>query len=218
MTDSLNSPGNAPLAAAAPRRLRFSLLTLLLLLTIAALAVALWQLNAELAPLRAENKRLREEAGELIIEDRAWLHAVQAPKPDALTWKWRLWVPDVPQYQVCVLGGRVPATGFPATYGRIGPLKSGESTITYRILKDPKTDAWRGSLSHDGSTIGSHQHDWVNWKHSSATTETVGAFTARVEPNKTLRLTRHQVYDNDKDPTQAANPAAGFLVWIEPMP
>lgn len=45
------------------RRLRFSLLTSLLLVTIAAMAITVYLLYAELVPLRAELRRLRDEVG-----------------------------------------------------------------------------------------------------------------------------------------------------------
>ncbi|MCI0492400.1 MAG: hypothetical protein L0Z07_05650, partial [Planctomycetes bacterium] len=50
-------------------RPRFTLLTLLLLMTIVAMAIAMIQLWREVGPLRADNRRLRQEFGYLSIRD-----------------------------------------------------------------------------------------------------------------------------------------------------
>ena len=53
------------------RRPRFSLLTLLLLMAIAAMGIVIWQLWSEVEPLRAEVRNLRLETGRLTIDDPA---------------------------------------------------------------------------------------------------------------------------------------------------
>ena len=60
-------------------RLQFSLATLLLLVTVACMAVALWVTARELWTLRAENQQYRNESGYLTISDPKRLHVIQIP-------------------------------------------------------------------------------------------------------------------------------------------
>ncbi len=97
------------------RRPRFSLLTLLLLLTIAAIVVTVWQLYAELGPLRGEVKRLRNEVGELSVDDKTKLHAIRVPTDAESTWKWRVWIPKGRATVAHFHWGDISLTGLPNT-------------------------------------------------------------------------------------------------------
>src|SRR4051812_252002 len=69
----------APIAPRRSRRPRFSLLTVLLLMTITGMGISIRQLWREVGPLRADNKRLTEERGMLVIRDPNRLHAIEIP-------------------------------------------------------------------------------------------------------------------------------------------
>ena len=61
------------------RRPRFSLFTLLLVMTVVALTITVILLWREVGPLRAENKRLNEERGTLMLRDRSTFQAIRIP-------------------------------------------------------------------------------------------------------------------------------------------
>lgn len=94
----------APAPPGSPRRNRwtsFSLLTILLLLTIAALGVShvrmSWQLdenNQAMATMEAELTQLRKETGYLEITDEKLVHVVAAPTHEDLVWRWKVFVPE----------------------------------------------------------------------------------------------------------------------------
>ena len=73
--------------------IKFSLLTLLMVLTITALAIAVWQANWELIPLRKEVAKLRDGMGILTIADKNLLHAISIDADDNRTLKWNVHVP-----------------------------------------------------------------------------------------------------------------------------
>jgi hypothetical protein len=79
---------------------------------LAAAVIVIWQLYAELAPLRGEVRRLRDELGILSIEDpnRIYVVAVDADMEDR-TWKWRVHLPKSRTYKINVATSRIPATG-----------------------------------------------------------------------------------------------------------
>ena len=130
-------------------RPRFSLLTLVLATTIVALSVVLWRVGNEVVPLRAEVKRLRNEVGELVVEDETKICAIQVRTDDDLTWKWRIWIPPGKKYKLKCTAGRIPKEGFEnRDLDTISLRESGEYWVTYRIRKDLKNGRWEGTLAY----------------------------------------------------------------------
>jgi len=101
---------------------RLSLLTALLLITIAASAIGIWKLYAEVVPLRAENRRLRDELGELSVEDVDKFYAILTPEgePDKFRYKWRIWVPKGRKYLLYCASSKISSTGI--SRGEAGQL------------------------------------------------------------------------------------------------
>jgi hypothetical protein len=75
-------------------RPRLSLLSAILLMTIAGMAIVLVQLWREVGPLRDDNRRLRDEVGELTISDPSKIHAIEVRMKEPLIWKFHVWVPE----------------------------------------------------------------------------------------------------------------------------
>jgi hypothetical protein len=197
---------------------RFSLLTIFLCATIVALSLVIWRLYREIAPLRAENRELRKVTGELYVDDPTQFYSVQAPQPDKLTWRWRVWVPEGYRYGVRVARNSVPKEAFPSSAGMIHSLEPGESTVTFRIFWDPKQEAWLGVVSLPTQSIEGMPMEWVKWKQVSSSTAGVFATTAMAAPGDRVLLIRHRVFDDVNDPQQTAEPAAGFMIWLDPLP
>jgi hypothetical protein len=121
-------------------RPRISILTALLLMTIVGMAIPLIQLWREVGPLRADNNRLNEERGTLVIGDRSQLHAIQIPARfagEGLT-SFRIYVPPGQQYVAFVQVNGVPKTGVPKIRGKLSDYNSvlgGGSGLLYSRLE-----------------------------------------------------------------------------------
>jgi hypothetical protein len=131
-------------------RPRISLLTALLLITIAGMALVIVQLWREVGPLRVENKRFNEERGTLVIGDRNLLHAIKIPARFAGEGRqsFRVYVPPGQLYHAFVQVNEIPKDGLPnlkklprhagilglfqgGLHARLGP---GEHTVTVRTV------------------------------------------------------------------------------------
>jgi hypothetical protein len=82
------------------RRLRFSLLNVLFLLTIAGLGLVVWRQWQEVRPLRAEVRRWRDENGVLTITDPSKVYIMALPTLERMTWRWRIYVPAGRSYML----------------------------------------------------------------------------------------------------------------------
>jgi hypothetical protein len=127
---------------------RFSLLTLLLFVVIAALTLTTVSLVREVRPLRAENNRLNEERGTLMIADRSKLQAIRIPDQIAGEGResFRVYVPADSLYWVFLIVNEVPKSGYPtlesypkpystlggSTSPVFGRLEPGEHVLTIR--------------------------------------------------------------------------------------
>jgi hypothetical protein len=109
------------------RGFRFSLLALFLLMTIAALAIALIQARTRLGSLEVEVDRLRKEAGFLSISDPDKVHVIAVPRTDPMTWRWRVYLPGGQDFGIYSNCGKLDAKGLPATGRSSGSRIGGQS-------------------------------------------------------------------------------------------
>ncbi len=208
-----------------PGAVRFSLRALVLLTTIAAMVVGLITLNRnnrKLADrnkaLTKENQRLRDELGELSVDDDTQLHAIQTSGGEDLEWEWRVWVPKGHEYRLRGDGGRIPKEGWPTEGGTIFLRTAGEYVIRYRIFRDPRNDKWYGSLSTRGGSVGKDLQEWVEWGSSTSRGSGVGATTQAFsnDKDKIVELCRHLVSQQEST-DKIEDPASGFVIWLERM-
>ena len=205
---------------------QFSLSTLVVLMTFATLLVGLvasLRNNRHLADmnqtLAKENRRLRDEVGELSIEDKRQMHAIRIPLEsygEWGEWKWRIWIPEGQSYRLRCVGGEIPAEGWPQDGGTIWLRDAGEQVIRYQMRRDATDDQWYGHLYTRGASIGRNHHPWVQWGPSTSTTGGVGTSTRVFQVDQRVELCRHRVSQQDSS-DKIEDPAPGFLIWLEPL-
>jgi hypothetical protein len=207
-----------------PRRrwLQFSLRSMLVLIVLAAIAFSLWTSNQqrkEIQRLQAEVKRLKNEVGEIVVEEgeEHKLHAVALPALEDNTWKWRVHVPAGRNFTVAAASGVTPPSGeAQATSTFRSELSAGEQTITVALRRNEegiwrwimRTDLGMGQLqvSSESKMNGRKSSFW-----SGVSVNTVAA-----EPGKRIELLRHRTFfsDDPKTSTGHDGPGDGILVMI----
>lgn len=133
-----------------PRRswgLRFSLLSMILFMTVIALAISRWQLSEQLAEMKVRNDQLGKSLGIPPIHDPAKVTAIGVPVmvPDA--WEWHLVIPKGKQYDLFVAFTHVPYEGLPENPIHVDTLTDGEIRFNLSIDKPeilPPTVTVRG--------------------------------------------------------------------------
>lgn len=196
---------------------RFSLRTTLLLFTIAAMAFTIWRLNAELSPLRAENRRLRNEVGELAIEDESLFHAIAVRTSEDYFWKWRIWIPKGHSYKLIYQADSASQYGSGESTSAFTISEPGEHWVEYRISRDPVSGKWMDRMLTEQGSVGSSQQDWVDWPDKTSTTDGVGRNTESVPAGQKVVLIRCRVSQGNRV-DQNGVPSAGFIIWLEPAP
>ena len=203
-------------------RPRISLLSALLLMTIAGLSIVVAQLWREVGPLRKEVIALRNEVGRLSIDDRSQIHAIQLRSDEDLTWKWRIWIPEGKIVTVHLHAGDVPRTGVPMPRNTT-QLASGEQTLVLKMRRDRSGKHWLANLdsSVGGGAVGTGippNQEWFNWGQSAGTGDGVGLSTFAFDPRqKTMILARHRVaqVSSSTEVEKMNGPTAGFIIWMD---
>jgi hypothetical protein len=192
---------------------RFSLLTVLLSTAIAAKALVIALFWHEIGPLRTEVRQLRNEVGKLTIDDPAKPTVILVHPNAPFTWKWRIWVPAAHSYRVRWCDAEIPRTGFPtAANGMLALDGPREYVVTYRI----QDDGW-STLDAAGETVRGNQQKWVAWPSRSIEGESVDERTETYDLGKPIVLIRMRVSNQNGSVLTMADPADGFMIWLEPI-
>jgi hypothetical protein len=127
-------------------------LSALLLITIAGMAMAIWQQSRELVSLRAENRQYRKELGSLSIDDEDKIYAMQVHVADPMSdvSRYRIYLPKKRKFMLYSRWLTVPGRSSNDSRqewldnlrqwksGGFGPIDSGEFTIDLQFRKNPK--------------------------------------------------------------------------------
>jgi hypothetical protein len=117
---------------------RFSLVSALLLMTVVGMSIVIARLWREVGPLRAENKRLNEERGTLVIGNPTQLHAIAIPSRFAGEGRqsFRVYIPPGQTYYAFVKINDIPKQGLPKWKelpGHVGVLGSFQKQLFGRL-------------------------------------------------------------------------------------
>ena len=201
------------------RHPRFSLRSLVAVVTLVAVTLVIWRLYSELVPLREENRRLRDEVGELSIEDESKFHAILMPQsnPSEFTYKWRIWVPEGRSYQLQYASKSIPKQGLPNGYGGGLPVtEPGEHWVEYRVFRDADSGKWHDVLSTRHASVSGSYQEWPDWPQRVGTGASVGDSTRVFEPGRTVELVRWHISQANSS-AQIEYPSAGYMIWLEPV-
>jgi len=238
MTDS----PDAASPSARPRRPRLSLLGLLMVVALAALSITVWMQWRELKPLRAENKKLNEERGTLVIEDRSKLNAIKIPDRFAGEGRtsYRVFVPEGQLYWVFCVVNDIPKDGYPELkrfpdkigilgsgtnlplFGRLDP---GEHVVSVKTVRRGKRSDISLMVDFLDASANTKEDVWP-----TGTPDTYSVFgdgvkskTATTDASGKLVLLRRRIQAvaesaiyNSFATVEPDIPLDGVMLWIEP--
>jgi hypothetical protein len=205
-------------------RPRISIITALLLMTIAGMAIVIVQLWTEVGPLRADVRRLRNEVGEITIEEPAKLHAVQVRTNDKLAWKWRFFIPENVDASLKFSWGAIPQMRFPKPDVIKKQLESGEHWVTIAVRRNEAGDGWECFLecsrASDTTLPIPEEHQWFLRPQGGFSAAGVGTFTKMDDDDDgatTFVLQRYRVEPPRSEVRAYDDPSElpGFIIWLE---
>ena len=196
-----------------PRRFQFSLATLFVVFTIAAVLIAGWAASRRLDDAAAEIQKYRNEVGQLTIADRQRVHAIGVRVTGRLEWKWRVYLPENRRFQLRLVTGGVPQRGTPEPGESLGssmPFQgSGEFLVLAKVEKDYRGE-WGLAANTPDFVVFSPipSFDWLQ-RGGWGASEIGPGGTNSVEPGQPMVLLRARI--GQQPPT----PCDGLMVLIE---
>lgn len=207
-----------------PRRLRFSLRTVLACIAMTAVALSIavsirqFQENRR---LKADVKRLKDAVGELDIEpgQEHKLHAVRLEPLEDLTWKWNVYIPRDRKFEIRV-SSKLEDT-LTKFSGTITELEPGYHLITTALRRN-RENRWECVVHKKNSGWSSTTRQGVSDELAKAieagfNSASSGVTENRVvEPGKILELLRLRFFPSGVPvPLDATlRPGDGIYVWI----
>jgi hypothetical protein len=218
-------------------RPRISLLTVLLLTTIAGMALVIVQLWREVGPLRKEVHKLRQFVGELSIDDHTRIHAIEVRQPNPNLWRWRLFLPPGAQYKLVEFGGPLPPRGKLSNKHWLAALRNAsigsseylneqfQGEFTLDVSLAPVEGGWRFQIFGLGSDAQSHYTFADNWPGRMGRSERSDIWPAQQrvfppgEPILLLHLSkriRKSARGIGTEPQAPSELVEGIALWLEP--
>ena len=121
---------------------RFSITTLLLLMTVIALGsaqcITLWRLRAA----ESELSRLRQETGYLAPTGDDQIAATRLTSDQPMTYRMRVRVPESTPYRIAYSSLWRDSQPSPEWFGAVD-VPAGESVVILRVMKDPRDERWK---------------------------------------------------------------------------
>ena len=219
-------------------RPRVSLLTAFLLTTIVGLSIVTLQLWREVAPLREQVRSMRAELGLLNIEDPTVAQAIQLGTREADHWKWRIYLPPGPEYELFVYSGkRIPprqgldwlAAVKKSGGGMSTTMDGGEFVFNVELKKQDNRWLVLTSTGMDRKGgVTSVQGDWLSHELGRGISSSAGFDKAtNFRPGEAIHLmsmfepevTQFGSSNSPGTPTHAIvppdHPTNGIVIWIE---
>ncbi len=238
MSNSSNAAtDHSPAVAASPRRrMRFSLLSLLMFTGLVCLGVSHFQTSRKLHRTQQALEVANSELGYLTIDDPSQYAVIALPNfgPGPMQWRWRLFLPPGKRYQMRWALDKVPESAVPQAprenhielldqYAK--PAAKGEPMIFTLAVSKNLAGTWQitAGLPDRGSSI--YLRDPPAWLEDHSRpgwgTRIAGRNRTDVAPVDTpLVLLRYrkgkQVPPNGS--TVDMQPTDGLIVWIEEAP
>ncbi len=169
--------------------------------------------------MRKEVQRLRDETGQLTIEDPKRLHAIQMPTDYPLAWKWRVYIPAGRNVRLSHHTHQISKEGLPKTYNGSKIFGPKEFVVTVKIDKQPDGQ-WRSGVSCDGiTTYRIFPEDairWLNKGSAGSTIKQVHRDVSMEQAGEPLVLLRKRVFYKRGQVPPANEPTEtdGLLVWL----
>ncbi|TVP95555.1 MAG: hypothetical protein EA381_18685 [Planctomycetaceae bacterium] len=123
-------------------RPQLTIRSLLVLVAVVGFGLSYFSNLIRMRAAESELTRLRQEVGFLDGSEANEIAAVRVPAEEPLTWRTRIRVPRGQAYRLAYSAIWAEATAGPDWFAA-QPIPAGESTVTIRVIKDPRDDRWK---------------------------------------------------------------------------
>jgi hypothetical protein len=212
-------------------RIRFSLVGMLTAILIVALTATIVVLYKRVRELEPALRKLRNEVGELTVDDPELPHAIRIPDYDDTSLRWRLYLPTGKKFVLrCAVSTSIPAKGIPS-------IESGEYFMSWEFDSTRLGTDWIQGIAFDKDrqgvwqlvlSQGSEWHSvsrplpvemqgWLEEEQSPTWSISGKGKTLSAKPGEPLILFRQRKVDFVEGEPLSEEPTMGVVAWIEEL-
>ena len=205
---------------------KFTLKTILIILTFVAMAVMLVMTRIELDEKSRQLETYRNEMRYLNIDDQTKIHAINIPGIGRKSWRWRIYLPPNRKFCLRAAFDNVPNRGLPenAPNFTMCDLSSGESILSVNVIKE--NDSWGLALYEEQNgrstfdlvaDINGAETDWLNKRGGCQESVAGRSSTLAAVADEPFILLSYRDGLSPKSGVTATNPnpTDGIVLWIE---
>jgi hypothetical protein len=217
-----------------PRRAKFSLRALFILVAIICFAAGTYVVGRKLADAEREVRKLRNETGALSIDDPTKVHVIAVPVDEPNTWRWRLFIPKGHKYSWNIAAEQIPRNHPPQKPGMAGfsnepywerdnellvtaKLRKGDDG-NWRLSVDPRIGDSKWQMAGATLKISNEQIQWMTDGRASSTDGQVagGRGVQVAEPKGPIILLQRRPTERQPDGSDqpSPNPMPGYMIWL----
>lgn len=115
------------------RGIRFSLFSMILLITVVALSISHWQMSEQLSQMKYRSEQLGKSLGIPPISDPSKVTAIGVPLMVDHAWEWHLVIPQGKEFDLYIAFTQIPDDGLPRNRILVDSLTDGEVRINLSI-------------------------------------------------------------------------------------
>lgn len=213
------------------RRIRFSLMGMLTATLFVALTATIAILYQRVRELEPALHKLRNEVGELTVDDPELPHAIRIPDYDDTSLRWRLYLPAEKKFVLrCAASTSLPVRGLPL-------LESGEYFMSWEFDSTRSDIDWIQAIAFDKDRQGvwrlvlsrgsewrsisrplpDQMQSWLEEEQSPSWCISGKGKTASAKPGDPLVLFWQRRVDVVEGEPLSEEPTMGVVAWIEEL-
>ena len=213
------------------RRIRFSLMGMLTTTLIVALTATTVVLHQRIRVIEPALLKLRNEVGELTVDDPELPHAIRIPDYDDTSHRWRLHLPAEKKFVLrCAVSTSIPAQGIPS-------IESSKCFMSWEFRSTGVDTDWIQAIAFDKNrqgvwrlvlSRGSEWHSvsrplpdemqgWLEEEQSPVWSISGKGATVSAKPGEPLILFRQRRVAVIEGEPLSEEPTTGVVAWIEEL-
>lgn len=195
-------------------------------------------LLSQLQQTKKDLRKLRDETGELSVDDPSKFHAIALDADEPNTWRWRLYTPKGHRYFWNITCGEIPADGVPSPGPHVisghsnEPFWEHDNEVLVTVKLRPVSDEeWTlsvesriggGSMPQMYGAQAKVAADKIRWMSDSCINGQVRGDrgTEVLDPHGPIILLQRRACERQPDGSYkpSEKPMPGFVVWLEEQP
>jgi hypothetical protein len=216
-----------------PSSAKYSLRTLLVVVAMACFAIGSYVIGTRLSEAERELRTLRNETGNLTVDDRSKVHVIALDSDEQNSWRWRMFVPKGRKYSLNISAESIPKDDVPPQAQMAGysnePYWERENEVlvtaklrqlddgNWRLSVSPRIGDSKNQMAGAALQIPKEKLQWMT-EVSATDGRVAGSNGVKIfKASEPIILLQRRPCERQPDGSYqpSPNPMPGFMIWLK---